>query len=296
MTDSSLSLWMEGARLRTLPAAVAPVIIGTVAAWHLGGLNLMRAMLALLVALFLQIGVNFANDYSDGIRGTDDHRVGPPRLTGSGAVSPRVVLSAALACFALAAISGLALVALAGQWWMIGIGAAAIVAAWFYTGGRNPYGYMGVGLSELLVFVFFGLVATVGTTYLQTGVAPWWVWALASGAGALSVALLMVNNIRDRDTDIESGKTTLVVRIGGYWSRIVYDVCVLMPVAMMLVAMSGVRNPGAMVTGAAIVLVPAFGFIQQMFRATWRAEYLALLRNTGLFALMYSLVLVWVLL
>ncbi|MCD4548908.1 1,4-dihydroxy-2-naphthoate polyprenyltransferase [Schaalia sp. lx-100] len=222
--------WIEGARFRTLPAAAAPVFVGTSAAFYLGAWSPIRALLALLVALALQVGVNYANDYSDGIRGTDDDRVGPPRLTGGGIAAPRSVLMAALACFMLAGIAGLVLLWLSGQWWLICAGLAAIAAAWFYTGGKNPYGYMGVGLSEIMVFIFFGLMACVGTTWVQALRAPWWVWVCGACLGLLSVAMLIVNNLRDIDGDKASGKRTLVVRMGRQWSLRAFAVCVLMPV------------------------------------------------------------------
>lgn len=204
--------WLEGARLRTLPAAVAPVLLGTGAAAQVGGAHAGRAVLAAVVALALQVGVNFANDYSDGVRGTDDVRTGPPRLTGGGKAAPRTVKLAAFACFGLAAVAGLALVAWSGVWWFLAVGAAAVVAAWYYTGGKNPYGYLGLG--EVFVFVFFGLVATVGTTYTQALAAPWTAWAGACGVGLIACALLMVNNIRDIPTDSVVGKRTLAVRLG----------------------------------------------------------------------------------
>lgn len=289
-----ISLWLEGARLRTLPAALAPVIIGTAAAWHLNAFQWREALLALSVALLLQIGVNFSNDYSDGIRGTDANRIGPPRLTGSGTASPRTVLAAALICFAAAALCGLALVALAGTWWMLGLGAAAIIAAWFYTGGRTPYGYMGIGLSELLVFIFFGLVATLGTTYTQTLTAPWWVWVLASGTGALSVALLMVNNIRDRATDITSGKTTLVVRIGDRASRWIYAALLLCaPVAMIVTTIHPTVNGLSFTIGAATMAAVAYSLIRRMTQAAHRIDYLELLKYTGLLALLNAAIVVW---
>ena len=165
---ATLADWIEGARLRTLPAAAAPVIVGVAAAYALGSFHPLRSVLALSVALLLQIGVNYSNDYSDGIRGTDDQRSGPQRLTGSGLARPRTVLSAALGCFAAAGVLGLILVALSAAWPLIAAGIAAVAAAWFYTGGKHPYGYMGIGLSELFVLVFFGLMATVGTTWTHT--------------------------------------------------------------------------------------------------------------------------------
>ncbi len=204
--------WLAGARPRTLPAAVAPVIVGTGAAAFAGSAHLGRAALAAGVALALQVGVNFANDYSDGVRGTDLDRLGPLRLTASGAARPREVLTAALVSFAVGAGFGVALVALTGLWWLLAVGAVAIGAAWFYTGGRTPYGYLGLG--EVGVFVFFGLVATVGTTYTQALVVPWPAWVAASGVGLLACALLMANNLRDVPTDSLVGKRTLAVRLG----------------------------------------------------------------------------------
>ncbi|MCS4483882.1 1,4-dihydroxy-2-naphthoate polyprenyltransferase [Gleimia sp. 6138-11-ORH1] len=217
----SLQDWLEGARLRTLPAAVAPVLIGIGAADRLGGLHWGLSVLALLVALALQIGVNFSNDYSDGIRGTDDARSGPLRLTASGLVSPKTVLFVALACFAFAGLTGLVILFISGQWVLLLPGVLAVVAAWFYTGGKTPYGYAGVGLSELFVFVFFGLMATVGTTWVQVQQAPLWLWLAASGVGFLSVALLFINNIRDIPTDSQVGKRTVAVRLGDRVSRLV---------------------------------------------------------------------------
>ena len=179
--------WGEVVRLRTLPAAVAPVILGAGAAAAMGELSVLRSLLAAGVALALQIGCNLANDYSDGVRGTDDDRTGPPRLTASGQVAPHTVKLAAFGCFGIGALLGLALVVLSGQWWLLAVGAAAIAAAWFYTGGSHPYGYAGLG--EIFVFVFFGLVATVGTTYVQAGTVPGWLWPSACGIGLLACSL-----------------------------------------------------------------------------------------------------------
>lgn len=294
--------WLEGARLRTLPAAVAPVIVGTAAAINMGVWEPLRAFLALVVALLLQVGVNFSNDYSDGIRGTDDHRVGPPRLTASGTVSPRTVLFAALVCFAAAGAAGLVLVVLSGTWWLILAGIAAIIAAWFYTGGRTPYGYMGIGLSELMVFVFFGLMATAGTTYTQLipgedAALPAWVWLLACGMGLLSVALLMVNNIRDIPTDRECGKMTLAVRLGDRISRWVYVLSVL--AAFFCLGGALVLAPGAQPLLAALAVPTSSALVYGIAQAKERAQFLALLRNTGLHTLLWAFVaacgLLWVL-
>lgn len=212
--------WVEGARLRTLPAAVAPVVVGTGAAAQLDSASPARALLAAGVALALQVGVNYANDYSDGIRGTDLERVGPLRLTGSGAAPPNQVRAAAFAAFGVGALLGLALVVVSGHWWLLAVGALSIAAGWFYTGGTRPYGYRGLG--EVGVFVFFGLVAVLGTTYTQADRISWPAVAGAVGVGLLACALLMVNNIRDIPTDLLTSKRTLAVRLGDHRARRVY--------------------------------------------------------------------------
>jgi 1,4-dihydroxy-2-naphthoate polyprenyltransferase len=214
---ATLQQWWQGARPRTLPAAVAPVLVGSGAAAAQDGFAADRAALAMGVALALQVGVNYANDYSDGVRGTDTDRVGPMRLVGSGAATPSQVKLAALASFALAALLGLVLVSLTGQWWLLGVGAVAVVAAWGYTGGSSPYGYRGLG--ELSVFVFFGLVATVGTTYVQLLEVTTASVLGGVAVGSLATAILVVNNLRDIPTDAASGKRTLAVRLGDRWTR-----------------------------------------------------------------------------
>jgi 1,4-dihydroxy-2-naphthoate octaprenyltransferase len=211
--------WIEGARPRTLPAAVAPVLAGTgVAAWSHDEVW-WKAALALLVSLLLQVGVNYANDYSDGIRGTDDARVGPLRLVGSGVASPAAVKRAAFTAFGLAAAVGLVLAATTA-WWLVAVGAFSILAAWFYTGGKKPYGYLGLG--EVMVFVFFGLVAVLGTQYVQAEELTWPGLFAAVGIGSLACAILVANNLRDIPTDTEADKRTLAVKLGDDRTRMLY--------------------------------------------------------------------------
>lgn len=226
--------WVAGARLRTVTLAVAPVAVGTASAYVLEdvGWHWVRALLCLAVAVGLQIGVNYANDYSDGIRGTDKHRVGPARLTGSGTAKPKHVLTVALVFFGLAALAGLALVVLTGFYWLLAVGAVALVAAWFYTGGKRPYGYFGLG--ELVVFVFFGVVATAGTTYVQAGDVNLESWVGGVALGLIACAVLMVNNVRDREQDARSGKRTLAVLIGDRAARAVYAVFMLAPFGILV--------------------------------------------------------------
>ena len=215
--------WIAGARPRTLPAAVAPVLAGTAIALWLDEAVWWKALLALAVALLLQIGVNYANDYSDGIRGTDDSRVGPMRLVGSGVASPRAVKTAAFTALGAAALVGLVLAATTA-WWLVGVGLLCILAAWFYTGGKRPYGYLGLG--EVMVFVFFGLVAVIGTTYVQTESFELPALYAAVGVGAFACAILVANNLRDIPTDEVAGKRTLAVTLGDERTRLLYGLLV----------------------------------------------------------------------
>lgn len=217
---ASFAQWIEGARPRTLPNAVAPVIAGTGAAAWLGAAVWWKALLALTVAVALIIGVNFANDYSDGIRGTDDDRAGPVRLVGAKLAAPRAVLAAAITALAVAAVAGLALALISAPWLLV-IGAGCIAGAWLYTGGSRPYGYAGFG--EVAVFVFFGLVAVLGTEYTQALTVDWVGLVLAVATGALSSAVLVANNLRDIPTDTVSGKTTLAVRLGDARTRVLFQ-------------------------------------------------------------------------
>ena len=281
---TTASDWVQGARPRTLPAAAAPVLVGTGAAAQLGEAHLGRAALALGVALALQVGVNFANDYSDGIRGTDEVRVGPVRLVGQRLAEPRSVKIAAFACFFFAGLMGLALVGLSQLWVMIPIGAAAIVAAWYYTGGSRPYGYLGLG--EVFVFVFFGLVATLGTMATMTPptAAGWWG---AIGVGSLASAILVANNLRDIPTDREHGKLTLAVRMGESGTRALY--VALVAVAFVMTGLVSLTAPWALLAVLAAPLV-----VRPMQAVVGRATgpgLIPALAGTGQFQLAWSLLL-----
>ena len=218
--------WLAGTRPRTLPAAVVPVLIGSGVALGYARFSCWRAGLALVVALALQVGVNFANDYSDGIRGSDEQRVGPVRLVAAGLAPPRQVRAAAFGCFLLAGAAGLALAAVT-SWWLVAVGAGCIAAAWFYTGGPKPYGYSGLG--EVFVFLCFGVVAVAGTAYVQMNALSWLGLAASVPAGLLACALLMVNNLRDIGTDTVAGKRTLAVMLGDARSRQGYVLTLLVP-------------------------------------------------------------------
>ena len=221
---ATLGQWVEGSRPRTLPAAIAPVVVGTGLAINADSLRIGRACLALLVALALQIGVNFANDYSDGIRGTDNKRVGPVRLVGQGLASPRSVRLAAFIAFGIACIAGLALVIATQAWWLLLVGLACVSAAWLYTGGPKPYGYHGLG--EVFVLIFFGLVPVVGTCYVQTGTITLAAFIASVGVGTLACAVLVTNNLRDIPSDEQAGKNTLAVRLGVQRTRTLYVLCI----------------------------------------------------------------------
>lgn len=277
--------WIAGARLRTLPLAIAPVALGTGAgivaipdgAWHPA-----RAALALVVALALQIGVNYANDYSDGVRGTDDHRVGPARLTGSGAAKPRHVLAVAASFFALAALAGLALTVVTGQWWLLAVGAVAIVAAWFYTGGKRPYGYYGLG--ELFVFVFFGLVATAGSAFVQALTVNLEAWLGGVGTGLLACAVLMANNLRDVAQDKVARKRTLAVLVGPLAGRILFVVFMLVPFA--IAGFWALLYPSALlVQFALLAALPACVIV---LTAKTPREFILALQLASLTALVYG--------
>ncbi|WP_067132851.1 1,4-dihydroxy-2-naphthoate polyprenyltransferase [Microtetraspora malaysiensis] len=267
--------WVAGARPRTLPAAVVPVAVGTGVAVAEGGAVWWRALLALFVALALQVGVNYANDYSDGVRGTDKDRVGPMRLVGSGAAAPKEVLAAALGCFLAAAIAGLALVVATRAWWLLLVGLLSILAAWFYTGGSRPYGYRAMG--EISVFVFFGLVAVAGTTYVQLERLPWLALAAAVPVGLLACALLVVNNLRDIVTDGPSGKRTLAVVLGDGRTRLLYAAALIVPFLIAL----GVVPDRPFAAIAVLALPLAIAPVQTVRSGATGPALIATLQQTG---------------
>lgn len=282
VTKAGPADWIAGARARTLPLAVSPILLGTGAAVVAGGWDLTLAILCLVVALSLQVGVNFANDYSDGVRGTDRYRVGPARLTGSGAARSGHVLAVALSFFGVAALAGLAIVLLSGHYWLLAVGAAAIAAAWFYTGGKKPYGYLALG--ELFVFIFFGLVATAGTTYVQAGMVNLESWAGGVAVGLIACAVLMVNNIRDLEPDAAAGKKTLAVRLGDRASRIVY--CVLLLTPFLIAGFFMLFYDGAWLSLAALLLILPACLIT--LTAKTPQELLLALKLTGIGGLVYA--------
>lgn len=283
---ASLSQWVGGARPRTLPTAVASVAVGTGLAVNDSSLMPVRALLALLVAIALQVGVNYANDYSDGIKGTDEARVGPVRLVGQRLATPASVRLAAFMSFAVAAILGVILVGLVGQWWLLLIGVASVAAAWLYTGGPSPYGYFGLG--EVFVFVFFGLVPVVGTYYVQSLTVTASSVIASVAVGLLACAVLVTNNLRDIPTDTTSGKRTLAVRLGDSRTRLLYLALVIgAGVATVVVA--------ALLSWWLLIVLLAFGpAISPVRRVHGGATGPALvpaLKETGLLVLGYGLAL-----
>ncbi len=275
--------WIEGARPRTLPNAVAPVIAGTGAAAWLGAAVWWKALLALAVAVAMIVGVNFANDYSDGIRGTDDERAGPLRLVGSRLASPRSVLTAAVVCFGLAALAGLGL-ALVSAPWLIAVGVVCIAGAWFYTGGKKPYGYLGLG--EVAVFVFFGLVAVLGTQYTQALRIDWVGLACAVAVGSLSSAVLVANNLRDIPTDEQSGKITLAVRLGDARTRVLFQA--LLAAALTMTLVLTLATPWCLV--GLVAVLPAMRALRPVRGGGRGRELIPVLRDTGLTMLVWSIV------
>lgn len=278
---ATLSHWIEGARPRTLPAAIAPVLAGSGAAAYAHSFVWWKALLALGVSLAMQIGVNYANDYSDGIKGTDDDRVGPLRLVGSRLASPRAVRLAAFGFLGLGAVLGFALAATT-TWWLLLVGIAAIAAAWTYTGGSSPYGYRALG--EVSVFLFFGLVAVLGTTYVQTESFTWLSLAAAVGIGSLACSILVANNLRDIPTDIETGKRTLAVVLGDRRSRQFLLV-------LFLIALGSLAWAGTFTTWALLGLIALPVAARAYVTVAGGAKGVALipvLRDAGLTELLYA--------
>ncbi len=279
---ASFAQWVEGARPRTLPNAIAPVIAGTGAAAWLHGACWWKALLALVVAVAMIIGVNYANDYSDGIRGTDDVRAGPLRLVGSKVATPRSVLTAAVISLGVAAVAGLTLAWFSAPW-LILVGAVCLAGAWLYTGGSKPYGYLGLG--EVAVFVFFGLVAVLGTQYTQALRIDWVGAAMAVAMGCMSSAVLVANNLRDIPTDKESGKITLAVRLGDPRTRLMYQALLLVALALTMVLM--LATPWAAVGLVALPLaVRAAGPVR---KGLGGKDLIPVLRDTGLTMLVWSI-------
>ena len=274
---ANASTWIAGARPRTLPAAIAPVVVATSLADKES--NTIAALLALAVSLALQIGVNYANDYSDGIRGTDNDRIGPLRITASGLATPNQVKAAAFISFGVAAIAGLAL-AISSSWWLIAVGALSIAAAWGYTGGKNPYGYMGLG--ELFVFIFFGLVATIGTFYVQTDRITGESILAGVIVGFLACAILVINNIRDRAKDEVVGKRTLAVRLGDKRSRVFYTALVTLPYLLA----AGFGTPWVALTLATLPLTVSI--LKALWSGVEGAALIALLAATGKLQMLFS--------
>lgn len=275
-----MNKWILGARPRTLPAAFAPVVVATALAGE--DSSLIAALLALFVSLALQIGVNYANDYSDGIRGTDNDRVGPIRITASGLATPQSVKRAAFLSFFLAAVAGLALAAMA-SWWLIAVGAAAILAAWGYTGGKNPYGYLGLG--ELFVFIFFGVVATVGTYFVQTGEITLDSLLVSIPMGTFSCALLAINNIRDRALDLPAGKKTLAVRMGDRNARYFFTTLI----ALGYLATFAMLNPWTLLTLLSLPI--AVSLVRGVLGNAQGRELIPFLAKTGKLQLQFSILL-----
>jgi len=274
--------WIEGARLRTLPMGIAPVIVGSAAAYDLEAFHPLRALLALLTALLFQVGVNYSNDYSDGIRGTDDVRVGPLRLTASGLASPKSVKYAAFACFGAAMLAGLLLIMLSGTWPLLLVGVGCVIAAWGYTGGKNPYGYIGLG--EVFVFLFFGLVATMGTTYTQALAVSWSSFLGAVSIGLLASALLMANNVRDIPTDREAGKMTLAVRLGDEAARISYVMMLALALLLPLLLINDHPWILLVLLVSPLCITPSW----VMLRSHRRQDMIPVLKQTGVISLCFA--------
>ena len=296
---TSLNIWFQGARPKTLGAAIAPVSVGSSIAYYEKSFSLTISLLALLVSISIQVAVNYANDYSDGIKGTDDQRVGPVRLVGQKLASPRSVKTAAILFFSVAALSGLFITILSQQWWFLLLGFSAIVAAWTYTGGPKPYGYAGLG--ELFVFIYFGLVAVIGTTYAQTLFFKPYFLLYAISIGLFASAILVANNLRDREKDKQNNKNTLAVKLGDKRTRNLYVLLMILPFILIVsLFIFNIFNPGTRI-GATIQIqllafVLAWRSIKPVINKVTGRDLIPVLVNTGkteiLWALLVSVALV----
>jgi len=296
---TSLNIWFQGARPKTLGAAVAPVLVGSSIAYYEKSFSLTIFLLALVVSVSIQIAVNYANDYSDGIKGTDDQRVGPIRLVGQRLASPQAVKTAAMLFFLVAALSGLFITILSKQWWFLLLGLSAFIAAWTYTGGPKPYGYAGLG--EVFVFIYFGLVAVIGTTYAQTLYVKPYFFLYAISIGLFASAILVANNLRDREKDKQNNKNTLAVKLGDQKTRSLYVLFMVLPfILIVTLFIFNSINPGTRI-GATIqiqllALVFAWRSIKPVINKVAGKELIPVLVNTGktelLWALLVSLALV----
>jgi 1,4-dihydroxy-2-naphthoate octaprenyltransferase len=280
---ATVAQWVQGARPRTLPNAVAPVLVGTGAAIGTGAVRPGFALLALLVAVAMVIGVNYANDYSDGTRGTDDDRVGPLRLVGSGVAAPSAVRTMAFGWLGLAMLAGVVLVALSGKWWLLIVGAVCVLGAWFYTGGKHPYGYLGLG--EVAVFLFFGPVAVLGTAYVQSGPPGALSLIGAIGVGMLSCSVLVANNLRDIESDEEVGKRTLAVLLGDRDTRRLYAALVGIPMLLSLVG--AIADPWLLLGLIAAPL--AYSPVRRVLNGVRGRDLIAVLGSSGAVMLVWSL-------
>jgi 1,4-dihydroxy-2-naphthoate octaprenyltransferase len=280
---ATVAQWVQGARPRTLPNAIAPVLVGTGAALNVGQLRPVQAALALLVSIAMIIGVNYANDYSDGTRGTDDNRVGPLRLVGSGVAPAASVRAAAFGWLGLGLVAGLVLVLTTQHWWLLAVGVVCVLAAWFYTGGSKPYGYLGFG--EVAVFLFFGPVAVLGTTYVQSGTPNLLAVLGAVGVGLLSCSVLVTNNLRDIDTDVEAGKRTLAVRLGDAGTRTLYAALVTVPFLLSIIG--GIIEPWLLLGLLAAPL--GVSLVRTVLGGVGGRDLIAILGKSGMLMLLWSL-------
>lgn len=286
MAKITFQHWVQGARPQTLILGMVPVLIGAVCVGisSPSAFNWLLTILCFLVAIFLQIGVNFANDYSDGIRGTDKKRVGPLRLVGSGLVKPKQVLAAAILFFGLASLAGVSIIALTQVWWLLAVGVFCLLAAWFYTGGKYPYGYMPLG--ELVVIIFFGLVPVLGTMYVQTGFVNDLTWWMGLAVGLFAAGVLMANNLRDREKDVKHKKMTLSVLVGGHTSRLIYSLCVLMPFAILVKLVPYYPAVIWVYFALPFIVIPA---IRKIYAAKSGPEYVRVLQLTLLASLAFGM-------